>query len=273
MLKVSFEVMAMMDSFIPSFTGHIIQGFFSRMLEQIDPSLCKRLHAKQKVKPYAIFPLKPSGFKMATRSGMWHIAKGRKYLFGFSIIDDSFEKLIIEEFVTKPIPKVTLANVSFAVMKINFKKTSYDKLLKKEANSESSLNKLDFLFQTPVYFKEKSKGCPVILPVPELLFSNLARIWNTYSPVKVDVNKLRGWVSKNVFIRKMKIFTREVYVGNSEKIVGFKGHVSFTVKSNTMKKWLVVLSCFSEYSNVGNKRTKGLGVTSFRYNEQNQSKV
>lgn len=266
MLKVTFEIIALTDGYIPPFTGHIIQGFFLRTLQKINPELSKKLHDAQLIKPYAVMPLKPLNSKMKVKSNMWYIEKSKGYQFGFSIIDPELEPVIINNFISQAITEIQLANLSFTITKIDLKRKTFDELLREGMNNDPNNNgKLDFYFRTPVQFKQKDKKYPVILPIPKLVFSNLARIWNSYSPLKVDFDELVNWVSQNLFVRELKIVSREVDIGKKEKIVGFKGRVSYITKSDKINNWVLILSKFSEFSNIGNKRTRGLGVTTFRY--------
>ncbi|MEQ9715157.1 MAG: CRISPR system precrRNA processing endoribonuclease RAMP protein Cas6 [Candidatus Asgardarchaeum sp.] len=274
MIKAIFEVMALSDGVIPAFTGHIVQGFFLGRLKRVSSELSKKLHDEQMIKPYAIFPLAPERKKRLVKAGMWRVRKGDICFFGYSILDPLLEEKIFSELVSESVGKINLANLTFAVTKINLKKKNFDQLLKEEAGYDEPPSKFSFIFHTPVQFKEKNKKYPIMLPIPELLFSNLARIWNTYSDVKVDLAEFKNWVSQNVFVRELKVVTREIDIGKAEKIVGFKGRVSFIAKSSDgYIRWLAVLTRFAEFSNVGNKRTRGLGVTTTNTYRKNQKTV
>ena len=260
MLKVVFDVVSLVTGYLPMFTGHLVQGLFLHTIEKEDPNLSKQLHDVNAIRPYAVIPLHPMGFKKRLKSGMWEIEAGKSYRFGFSILDERLEKTIMDILLSVVDGNLKLGVLDFHVHQINFNKLSMEELLREELKKKHDDNIIRFKFLTPAQFKEKAKNYPTILPVPRLVFTNLARIWNTFSEVRVYLEDFKEWVEKNVYVREYKIVTKEVDIGKAEKIVGFKGHVGFLIKDEKYKGWLYVLSRFAEFSNVGVKRTRGLGV-------------
>ena len=200
MLKVEFDVVSLVTGYLPMFTGHLIQGLFLRTIEKEDPNLSKQLHDVNAIRPYAVIPLYPMGFKKRLKSGMWEIEAGKSYRLGFSILDERLEKTIMDILLSIVDDNLKLGVLDFHVHQINFNKLSMEELLREELKK------------------------------------------------------------KHDYVREYKIVTKEVDIGKAEKIVGFKGHVGFLIKDEKYKGWLYVLSRFAEFSNVGVKRTRGLGV-------------
>ena len=114
---------------------------------------------------------------------------------------------------------------------------------------------LDFL--TPTSFKKGNYD--FILPDPYLIFKNLIRRWNAFSPQKIDYKVLQ-YVKENVVVSGCWIRSQKTQISQSAKITGFCGRVFlYAVKSSDENKVLNSLLKFAEFSGVGRKTTMGFG--------------
>jgi len=135
---------------------------------------------------------------------------------------------------------------------------------------------------------------PVRFPIPIILFSNLARLWNDFSNGESDIDKkiFLNWLNFHIYIsayNKMRTVIRNI--GKSKPVIGGLGNVSYRVtkiNKNYYKhhleelnrqyeykfinndysnncRWLEILCRFGEYTNVGANRTAGMGVIRYHY--------
>jgi len=95
----------------------------------------------------------------------------------------------------------------------------------------------------------------------------LINIWNTYAEEeeKVDSRFFLDWISERVYVRYYSLKTREVKIKDG-KIVGFKGKVAYVVMDPEFEEaeYMLGLLRLGLISNVGQKRTYGLGVIAVR---------
>jgi len=132
---------------------------------------------------------------------------------------------------------------------------TYEGMLK-----ESSLKRdiiLDFL--TPTSFKKGDVD--LILPEPYLVFKNLLKRWNTFSPIKIPAKEVISFVKRNLFVSGCWIRTKKVKVMKNAKITGFMGRVYFYAlkEDPEILRALNSLCKFSEFSGIGRKTTMGFG--------------
>ncbi|TCK06223.1 CRISPR-associated endoribonuclease Cas6 [Phorcysia thermohydrogeniphila] len=126
---------------------------------------------------------------------------------------------------------------------------------------------LDFL--TPTSFRKKDAD--LVLPEPYLVFRNLLRRWNAFSPIKIPPRELISFVKENLFVSGCWIKTKKVEIMNEAKITGFMGRVYFYAFKEEPEalKALNALCRFSEFSGVGRKTTMGFGKV--RWERENES--
>ena len=124
---------------------------------------------------------------------------------------------------------------------------------------------IDFEFLTPTQFTSRGSGHPMMLfPDPRYIFGNLVGIWNRIAGEAraIDRESLIDWVNSDVYVKYYSLRTRMVHLGKNIPFVGFIGRTEFTIRESddTHKDWLFPLLRLARFSNVGNKRTAGMGV-------------
>jgi len=132
---------------------------------------------------------------------------------------------------------------------------TYEGMLKESSPKRDIV--LDFL--TPTSFRKKDAD--LVLPEPYLVFKNLLRRWNAFSPIKIPPRKLISFVKENLFVSGCWIKTKKVEIMNEAKITGFMGRVYFYAfkEEPEILKALNALCRFSEFAGVGRKTTMGFG--------------
>lgn len=130
---------------------------------------------------------------------------------------------------------------------------TYSAVLEKAEPSRDIL--MDFL--SPTAFKRGSFDYP--LPEPKLLFSNLLKKWNAFSPVKFNEEFYRK-LPKLLTVSGCWIKTRKVEVMDVAKFTGFTGRVLFYATGEGEElRALNALVRFAEFAGVGRKTTMGFG--------------
>jgi len=265
LIKVYFRLLSENDGKLPAFTGHMVRSFFLETLRESDPHLSKKIHDEHSIKPYSVSPLKPDGFKKKVSSGIWIIEEGKNYSFYVSLLDEETARIFIRVVMSKPIEILNLGKITFRLESLKVVRKSFEELFDESKREELEKGRSDILrvrFHTPTQLKMFEVDYPIILPIPYLIFGNLVRLWNEFSKIKIDLTEFRNWVKNNVFVREIKVVSREVDLGKPGKVVGFKGKVGFLVREGKYKGLIFTLSKFAEFSNVGEKRTMGMGVVS-----------
>jgi len=197
---------------------------------------------------------------------MWKIERHRKYSFSISILlENELERRLffeIPQYVTQN--NIHLGIGEFITQGILINKKTFKFLIEDAIKLQ---NRLLLEFKTPTQFTKRGSNRPYLFPTPEYLLSNLARIWNTFSEIKVDLDELILWVRAHVFVRAYKLKTQEVNIGKTALQVGFRGNLLLIIDEGDFCEWVKALLLFSEYSNVGTKRSIGMGVVRVREKE------
>ncbi len=247
---------------LPSFIGHLFRAAFLNLIKSQDADLSKKLHDASHIRPYSIGALYSKDGLRRKRFGVIDIKEGTTFTMPINFFDkESVNALVNMFFSDKPL-RIKLNNVSFMFVNMKISRITFQELVE----NAKPVIRFGLSFVTPCQFKVKAVNFPILFPEPRLVFSTLAKLWNKYvQETKVDVNELHAFVSDNVYARDYKLRTREVGLGKRNPFVGCIGSCSYTVRDpeDSYTLWLDILGQFGEYSNVGTKRTAGLGVVNY----------
>jgi CRISPR-associated endoribonuclease Cas6 len=159
-------------------------------------------------------------------------------LWGLS--QDLGKKIEINEISCLLKPQIDLANTS-----------SYKDLF--NVNSEKTIS---FRFHSPTSFKQDN--CIQPFPLPELVFSNLLRRWNTFAPPKYHFPKVEWQGMTAAYDLKTKVIKKEVTE------IGSVGWVKYEFKDLEPAKIATTLANFANFSGIGRKTALGMGQTEFK---------
>ncbi|MHA1609198.1 MAG: CRISPR-associated endoribonuclease Cas6 [Candidatus Njordarchaeales archaeon] len=258
-LSIEFRLVASKSGFIAPFTGGYVRGWFLVNIKQRSEELFKYLHEKQGMRPYAVKPLRPIGKKMRVLNRGWRIENGDRLTFGVSILKESIEDVIFEILVNTE--NFSFSNIECELDHIIVKKHSYSELLSKAYGARIGLS-----FRTPTLFDIRGREFPYLFPDPMRIVGNLLNIWNKFAPTEytMPTDSIIDWASRAIKTKSYKLETREVIIENNAKITGFKGRVEWVILEGEREgiTYLSPLLALAEFSNVGSKRTYGLGVVS-----------
>ena len=250
------------------FTGFYVRGLVYSVLRKFDAGLATKIHDSDEIKPFAISPLRPWGFKKKVVNDMWLIESDKEFVFDVKFVWDD----LVEGFMSglMELPEINIDDCLFEVKKIEFQRKGYEELSQMVYEGRIGLE-----FLTPTFFNIKGRSFPYLFPDLRRLVGNLLNIWNRYSPsnLKIDPDEAMEAVEDSAYIRSYELKTREIKFEDM-KLAGFKGKIEivYSRKNKVGARYLTPLLNFSQFSNVGEKRTYGFGVVSLTYlNKRNQN--
>ncbi|MEM4488616.1 MAG: CRISPR system precrRNA processing endoribonuclease RAMP protein Cas6 [Desulfurococcaceae archaeon] len=283
-----------------NFSGFASCGIFYNLIRSVDEGLAEELHSSKKLAPWASSPIFvefPSPCRIVYRS----LPAPSIANVSFTIMDSKLSD-IFREAILKPDLCVDLVNVKAKVIGVSVNTYKFSDLA---SNADSLSMKFAVRFLTPTVFRRsiydccpscpyyaeyirvtkegrrldkpckyavKCGGIVVPLPIPSLMFRNLARLWSAFSGVNIDVWSVAHWAENAILVSgfpKPGIRTVRVYEHptTNKWIVGFMGKVRFSIRKNAYKekyaKIAAALLKMAEMTNVGIRRTAGLGMVRY----------
>ncbi|MEM0265419.1 MAG: CRISPR system precrRNA processing endoribonuclease RAMP protein Cas6 [Candidatus Methanomethylicia archaeon] len=283
-----------------SFSGFAVCGIFYNLIKSIDENYAEQLHSSKKLAPWAASPLfiefpPPSKIVYRTLNAP-SIAN-----VTFNIMDSKLSD-VFKEAILKPELYVDLINIKAKVLGVSVNTYKFSNLI---SNTYLLPEKFAIKFLTPTVFRQsvyyccpncpyytkyihaakegkrldkpckyaiRCRGTIVPLPIPSLMFKNLARLWSAFSGISLDILDLVKWIESAIVIAgfpKPGIRTIRVYEHptTNKWIVGFMGTVRFAIKKDAYKekyaKITAALIRMGEITNVGVRRTAGLGMIKY----------
>ena len=112
-------------------------------------------------------------------------------------------------------------------------------------------------FLSPTSFKQNQLIQP--FPLPELVFGNLLRRWNTFAPVELQFPALE-WQS---VVSAYNLKTRTLTLNGMAEI-GTTGWVRYRFNDTQQTKVATILAHFAEFAGVGRKTGMGMGQVRIR---------
>lgn len=266
MHRFHFEVVAAARGVLPPFTGHLVRAAFLAMIKTHNPSLAYRLHEGAQIRPYATTPLrsrKGQRFTRDKRTGSIFIREGELAKFTINSLTTELGRELIE-IILKELAdtEFQLGQVFFRVVRVSVEHFDPSSLLK----PPKLVKKFRLDFRTPTSFSITGTTVICRVPDPMRIFGNLTSLWNTFVvpefDVKLDEARFADWVYQAVAITGYRLWTRTTNLGQSIPLIGFEGDVNFAVVAeDPFVSWIHPLLTLSTFSNLGQGRTTGLGVT------------
>ncbi|MCX8171384.1 MAG: CRISPR system precrRNA processing endoribonuclease RAMP protein Cas6 [Candidatus Bathyarchaeota archaeon] len=280
-----------------SFSGFASCGVFYSLVKSIDEELALKLHSSKRLAPWAASPIHvefPQPQKIVYRL----LQAPSIASITFTIMDENLSD-IFEDALLKPDLHIDLVNVKAKAIGVTVNTCKFSDML---SNADPLPEKFAVKFLTPTVFRRsiydcctycpyyaeymhaaregkrlekpckhaaKCGGITVPLPIPSLMFRNMARLWSAFSGISLDVWGAARWAESAIAIAgfpKPGIRTVRVYEHptTNKWIAGFMGTVRFTVKQEAYRekyaKIAAALLKMAEVTNVGIRRTAGLGM-------------
>ena len=131
-----------------------------------------------------------------------------------------------------------------------FDSVNYKKLF--NVTPESIIN---FRFHFPTSFKQNN--CIQPFPLPELVFSNLLRRWNSFAPAEYQFPQIDWQGMTAAYDLKTQVIKKEVAE------IGSVGWVKYEFKDIEQARIATTLAHFANYSGIGRKTALGMGRVQF----------
>jgi CRISPR-associated endoribonuclease Cas6 len=135
-------------------------------------------------------------------------------------------------------------------------------------NSLAQLTTYQELFEYRKFYSEiqlkllsptsfKHNNCIQPFPLPELVFTNLLRRWNTFAPAQYHLPKIEWQGMTAAYDLKTKVIKKEV------NEIGSVGWVRYEFKDIDQARIATILANFANYSGIGRKTALGMGRVLF----------
>ncbi len=231
------------------YSGAYVRGFLYGVLRKVNRILAEELHSSKGLAPFATSPV----FKDDNYS-IEKLLEGEKYTFTISVFVEELGEALKEYFVG--IDQIPFAGMLNELDRIEVR---YIK-----GFESAEVRKFRISFLTPCYFRIPDLDYRFVpLPLPQLLFRSLARLYEAY--VSSLPKEYREWLDKwGIALSGCDIKTEKVLLKKGVWSAGFFGEAKFSIPDDLydeeFAKITSKLLSFGEYSNVGGGRTSGLGM-------------
>lgn len=279
-----------------SFSGFASSGLFYNIVASADAVFAEELHQSKKIAPWAATPITPT---LNPRNVIYKkLEADSAFNVTFTVMDERLAEKF-RDALFNPNLKLHLSTVEARLLNISIKTHSFSEIASK-AEPLPSKFALEFItptvFRRPVYeccptcplykkhldSNQKGEGKPckhatprggqlVPLPLPSLMFKNLARIWSSFSDTPIDAWEAAKWSEDAILVAGFPKGLRTVrlyeHTTTNKWIVGFTGTVRFAIEREKYNKELAktahALLKMAELTNVGVRRTAGLGMVRY----------
>ncbi len=232
----------------------LVHPLFLDRISEADADLGKALHDSGGMAPYSISPVMGKKIKGS-------VLAGESYWVRICMLDetleDAFLRTLEKGFWNEPL---YFGELSFMVEDVVLGeqdgnvwsgRTTYQELGMNSCGRE----KISLRFASPTSFKRGDMHYP--LPEPVLVFHNLIKRWNAFSPPGFKAPDDLNFVSFSF----LDIRTERYSLRKGGTVLGFVGDVTlhFNVKDKPAHYFGAILD-FAFYSGIGVKTTQGMGM-------------
>ncbi len=253
--------------------GYIFRGVIMEWLKEIKPELIHTFHEFEKIRPYSINCIIHN--------------KIPKIDFILVSYMEELNNALVKDIISSEKVKLKIGQKDYYISQIKFEKINLEQLL----DISKPIKNFNVNFPTSVYFNTSKGNYPVRIPLPNLLFGNLANIWNDMNKKDSEIERdtFIKWINAHLYISGYRMKTVRKEIGKPQPIIGGLGNVSYSISKineNYYKhvlheinrefdykfvnqdylgncKWLEILCRLGEYTNVGGNRTAGIGVIKY----------
>ncbi|MBN1214471.1 MAG: CRISPR system precrRNA processing endoribonuclease RAMP protein Cas6 [Candidatus Lokiarchaeota archaeon] len=253
--------------------GYIFRGVIMEWLKNIKPELIHIFHEFEKVRPYSINCIIYN--------------KIPKIDFILVSYMEELNNTLLQDIISTEKAKLRIGQKDYYIAQIQLEKINFEQLL----NISKPVKNFNINFPTSVYFNTSMGDYPVRFPLPNLLFGNLANIWNDIykNTLEIDRDNFLSWINAHVYTSAYLMKTVRKEIGKPRPVIGGLGNVSYNItkiNENYYKhylecinrefdheyvnqdylgncKWIDILCKLGQYTNVGGNRTAGIGVMKY----------
>ncbi len=249
MIKFKFELVpkeGVVKPYVEPY-GYIFRALLMNWLKEIKPKLVHDLHAYNKIRPYSI--------QVSYRK--------ESLIFYLNVFDPTLANPLVNDLINHKDKTFTVSDKIYSLRKVVFEDYDLERLMKRS----KAIKHFKIEFLEPTYFKTTRGNNEIRLPIPELIFSNLLKLWNDFTDgtAMIDVEEFLPWVNRNIYSSSLNIKTKAKETGESVPAVGLVGWVNFRIDKNNVNnaRHVDMLCRLGELTNLGGSRTAGLGVIKY----------
>ena len=243
------------NSKIPSGLNRAIHSQVLTWLQKGNPEISALIHNSQR-SPISISELIRNTNSPITKSG--NCTETNRLFFRVNFLQGYLLPILLKGIEIET--DISLANYQFTLIAIDSlpgvnsqaRLTTYKELV--EYSKPCDVIKLQLL--SPTSFKQDN--CIQPFPLPELVFSNLLRRWNTFAPAEYHFPKIDWQGMTAAYNLKTKVIKKEVTE------IGSVGWVRYAFKDKEQARIATILANFANFSGVGRKTALGMGRTEFK---------
>jgi CRISPR-associated endoribonuclease Cas6 len=248
---------------VPSFLGHKIRGAFLKILHQNNPELTASLHEGTGLREYSVWPLLPEGIRSLPRNREMVLRPERRATFRVNLLVHELGRETLESLLSIADLEFQLGPARLVLESVEVQVIPRQELMQQKNDTPPKSVVLNFL--SPTQFTSRGSRHPMMLfPDPRYVFGNLVAIWNRIMGEThiIERHSLIDWINDDVFVLYYSLYTRKIDLGKQNPFTGFVGKVEFRIHDadNPQSRWVVPLLRLARFSNIGNKRTAGMGV-------------
>lgn len=259
--SVVLELRAQHNATLPTTTtGHQIHAIFHRLIARTDPALSTRLHNEPGYRPFTLSPL----LGVRPKRGQIQISAGRAYHIRATLLDGGhiWHCLSVPLLEGGPVD-VALGEAQFKLTRLLSTPAADGRVAKtswRQLSSHPAAQEITLLFLSPTAFNINGNYF-ALFPEPQFVWDSLIRVWNTYAPKALQVEKLaiRDFLVHHVAVTACDLSTHTLhYTKYTQK--GFCGQCTYAIlENNEQAEQVTCLAAFAPFAGVGYKTTMGMG--------------
>lgn len=243
--KVGIELVLPENVKINSNMGSVFHGLLMELMDSDEATL---LHDESSIRPYSQYVY----YDKESQTPVWCI----------NMLDENAENIILPHILENIGVSLKLVQKGYSIIMkgiIYDKKTDYDIMADDIFLADTISRNVDIDFITTTSFKKNGRF--VIMPELYLIFQSLMNKWNAFSmDNKIEEDDLAIILAEMCEIYKYRLSSK-VFSVDGKNIYGFAGEMSIRIHGNDMVKRIILLLLnFAEYSGVGTKTALGMGA-------------
>lgn len=233
---------------------------FHQLISRTDPTLSARLHNEPGYRPFTLSPL--MGLPH-TRDHI-QISADHTYHVRATLLDGGqlWHCLSLPLLEEGPL-EVEVGVTKFKLTRQLSTPKEVSRVMKTSWLQISSLGpaqEITLSFLSPTAFNI-SGNYFALFPEPQLVWDSLLRVWNTYAPTSLHIEKLalRDFLLQHLVVTSCSLSTHTLH-NTKYAQKGFCGHCTYTLQDvNDWAAQITRLAAFAPFAGVGYKTTMGMG--------------
>ena len=257
---INYQLVAEKSARIPQINGRLMHAAFFKILHEVSPELEHFVHEKLNIKPFTVSYLTPLK-ELELIEGRWIVRRGNRFFWRVTGLSEEILNAAMEVPIGYEIQAGTL---TLTVEDID-SRAMYKEDFILSVKEEKPAAEIEFEFLTPTTFRIDDYDAPI--PRADLIFPSLADKWTqTEMPSSVDKKDIRE-LAAQIRITEWSGQSKRFYFARDRGTLAFWGNFRYDISQLELnvRKVLMLLAKFGEYSGVGRLCGQGFGQTRVRF--------